>query len=163
MKICKNNLMFVCIHAFMSFTYWYFSWKLCIDFIDKNKMGYYFFTILYFIFYIGISYLLSGEIIHIGNLKTNICSVLLTSIILSLVWLFCLNEDDGRFFSDLVWGIYVLALGPFSYFSIEMFVSEGRILLEDTFVFLVSALIPSIFFWLGIELKAFYFRKHKRF
>ena len=48
--------------------------------------------------YIGISYRLSGSIIRIGDLKTNLCSVLLISILLFFVWLFCLIGDDGSFF-----------------------------------------------------------------
>lgn len=149
----NNNLIFVCIHFAISFIYWYFG--------ESYVMKYYYITIITLIFYIGISCLLSGKTIRIGNYKNNICSVLFIPILLSLIWLLCIIEDDGSFLSNLVWVIYLYALGPFWVF-IEMFLSGENINLVEKIVYLVTALIPSIFFWVGIEIKSFYLRKHTR-
>jgi len=162
----KNNFIFLAIHFVVCLLMFLVFWRALVSVS---------LAIIACIAYVGSAYLLSGNVIQIGNQKHNIGSVLFLAIILVLLALFCIlmssysqkSNDWGIVMSFFIWLVYSFALGPFSPFAVAIGVlslAEGMGRMEGmegiyAILSLFVALIPSLLFWLGIELKALYLRR----
>jgi hypothetical protein len=160
----KNNFIFLAIHFVVCFLIFLVCSVKSVLLFPNNI------TIIACIAYVGIAYLLSGNLIQIGNRKHNIGSVLFLAIILVLSFLFC--NLTGKYFwestvwiiSYLIWLAFFCALGPFLPFSVDIVMQSFKGSIEGVYAILLLfvAIVPSFLFWLGIELKALYLKRKNK-
>ena len=160
----RNNFVFLCAHLFISMVFIF----LCKNFdsvADGGSKLNVLIAVLSLFYYVGIACILSGNIVLIGNRKTELSSFCFISIMLLFVWLFCLWGDDGSFLSELVWIVYLSALGPFFHSLIPILGNIADSIFTLDFMVKIMLLLlvlgPSFLFWLGMKLKVFYLKKFK--